>query len=504
MKAGKPGAGPTSDSGAADAGRPDAIFDLAREAFQAGRFAEALRRWQQLLAARPDDASALTGMGATLQRIGQFDEARRCYQRAIDLEPANADAHCNMGSLQQGLGALEQALASYRTALRLNPEQPVAAAGVAAVLDWQGCYEEALEFVAPRVTRPSADPELVLIYARLLRRLDRHEEALELLLAALESGPPPGDRQRMHFVLGDLNDDLSRFDTAFEQYGAGNRLKNARFDPQAHSAEIDALIAFFTQEQLSALASSGLTSQRPVFIVGMPRSGTSLVEQILAAHSAVYAGGELAIIANMARGLQQFLNSSLPYPECLASVDQDSLSDLAKEYLRLAAPNNDSQRITDKLPLNFLHLGLIQMLFPRARVIHCRRNAIDTSLSCYFQNFGGARLPFSYDLEHIGRYYRDYRRVMKHYRASISLPILDVDYEQMVSRQEETSREIVSFLGLEWEDACLAFHKVRRTVVTASHAQVRKPIYTRSVNRHLHYAGHLGVLIDALGDAAES
>lgn len=478
----------------------EAHLELARREFDAGRFGESIRCWRQILGLQPNHPIALTGLGAALQRVGRLGDARKCYEQAIECDAQNVDAHFNLGSVLQGLGSPELALASYHEALRLQPGHLPSAAGVAAILDWQGRYQEALELLSPIVESGQRDPEMLLIYARILRRFDRQKQAIELLQELLTTNPGPTYRQRAQFILGDLNDDLSNFAAAFQHYEQGNRLKQASFDPQSFTRLVDQMIEFFDTQRTPLLPGSAIQSEQPVFIVGMPRSGTSLVEQILASHSQVHAAGELTLIDSIASELPRFLTSTEPYPACVLNASAEILAAAAGEYLQHAcAGRHEVLRVTDKMPLNFMHLGLIEMLFPKARVIHCRRNALDTCLSCYFQNFGANNMPFAYDLQHLGRFYRDYRRMMSHYPEVLSLPILNVDYEQLAGQQESVSREIIDFVGLDWEASCLEFHSLDRMVTTASHAQVRKPMYSSSVNRHRNYSEHIEGLIEALG-----
>ena len=490
---------------AADAGHAEAIFQLANHELKAGRFEESIRRWQQLANAQPKNAVPMTGLGAALQMQGRFEEARQCYKQAIALNPESVDAHSNLGTVLQGMGQLDNALASFSVALKLQPDHLDAIAGIAAVYDWQGKYAEAAALIEPLIADNKQHAELVVTCARVLRRLGRHAEARVMLEDVLENHPPPeGFRQRLHFILGDLYDDDADYDRAFSHYETGNALKHMQYEPAAHSEAVNDLVRYCSAERLDSLATSGSESEQPVFIVGMPRSGTSLVEQILASHSKVYGAGELQVIGLMALGLNRYLDVDTPYPQCLEIATSVQLQDIAKIYLDQAVPHDlGPDRITDKMPTNFVHLGLIQMLFPRARIIHCQRNALDTCLSCYVQNFGGVGMRFAYDLEHIGSFYSDYRKLMSHYKDVISLPILDVNYEELVSDQENRSRAIIDFAGLEWEDACLEFHKLPRSVVTASHAQVRKPMYQSSVLRYRNYEAHLDKLKEALGDYAQ-
>jgi len=236
----------------------------------------------------------------------------------------------------------------------------------------------------------------------------------------------------------------------------------------------------------------------------MPRSGTSLVEQILASHPQVYAAGELRLLTDMVRDMGADAALKGSYPDCVPMLSAEMLGKLAHKHLQaLAAINKDARLITDKMPHNFLHLGLIHMLFPHARVVHCMRHPLDTILSCYFQDFASSGMAFSNNLEHLAVYYRQYDRLMSHWRKLLPGGFIDVRYEELVNNMEKVAGHMLDYLGLEWDDAVLEFHKHRRLVKTASHAQVRQPIYKRSLARHEHYAAHLANVRAQLGELTD-
>jgi hypothetical protein len=259
------------------------------------------------------------------------------------------------------------------------------------------------------------------------------------------------------------------------------------------------MMAFFAAERLAELPRADNRSEQPVFIVGMPRSGTSLVEQILSCHRGVHAAGELRDVGKLVASLGLRFQGE---DDVLPGLDSGSLNAAAGRHLeRLRGLGGNAKRLTDKMPYNFLHLGLISLLFPRARVIHCLRDPIDTCLSCYFQNFATGNF-FSFDLGNAGLYYRQYERLMAHWRTVLDKPILEVRYEEHVAEPEKVCREMLDFLDLDWDPACLRFHESRRFTNTASRDQVRKPIYTSSSGRWQRYERHLGPLLEALAEAA--
>jgi hypothetical protein len=261
---------------------------------------------------------------------------------------------------------------------------------------------------------------------------------------------------------------------------------------------VDRLLAAFSREAMAGLPRAGRNDVRPVFIVGMPRSGTSLVEQILASHRDIHGAGELSDLGLLALSTAA---GTLEYPESVATLsamDMDRLSAAYGSRLDEIAPR--ASRVTDKMWQNFEFLGFASLLFPEARVIHCTRDPMDTGLSCFFHHFYGAGVAFAYDLAHIGAYYRQYLRIMDHWRQVLPLPVLEVSYERLVADTETQTRKIVDFTGLPWDPACLRFFETERVVGTASHEQVRRPVYRTSVGRHRRYLEWLGPLAQALGE----
>jgi Sulfotransferase family len=270
---------------------------------------------------------------------------------------------------------------------------------------------------------------------------------------------------------------------------------------------VDRIMETFSPSIMARLPRARHGSEVPVFIVGMPRSGTTLTEQILAAHPEVFGAGELPALQRVVGLVPAMTGKAAPWPECAARLGQGGVDTLAARYLsevtRLAP---GAARITDKMPQNFLSLGLVALLFPEARVIHCTRDPVDTCLSCYFQGFTQGH-GYAFDLATLGAYYRHYRRLMDHWNAVLDIPVIDMPvmemrYEAMVADQEAESRRLVDFAGLDWDDACLRFFASDRLAHTASYDQVRRPVYKGSVGRWRRYAAHLGPLLAALGDLA--
>ncbi|MDH3412537.1 MAG: sulfotransferase, partial [Gammaproteobacteria bacterium] len=317
----------------------------------------------------------------------------------------------------------------------------------------------------------------------------------------VEARTTAGSRGDLHFALGKINDDCGRYAEAFDHYQKANAERAARikFDVDAAKAEVTRLMQIFDTGFFNQRSDYGDSSELPVFIVGMPRSGTTLVEQILSAHPEVHAAGELMDINELAGGLRRRLSSSADYPECVEKIDAATSRKLAGEYLSgLRRRDPNALRITDKLPGNYMLLGLIALLLPRARIIYCRRHPLDVALSIYFTDFRAGH-HYSYALEHIAAHFSQFTRLMDHWGRVIPAPMLEVRYEQVVAEPDAQIRRLLEFLGLDWDARCLEFQKVNRPVHTASAWQVRQPLYASSVARWQRYAQHLGVLEAALG-----
>jgi tetratricopeptide (TPR) repeat protein len=509
---------------------------LVRQAHQ-----QAEQCFREALRLQPDYPEACNGLGLALSAQGSLDEAAVQFRRALALNPDYAEAHNSLGYTLLEQDRLEEAAAEMRAALAAKPgflqarvnlaiimveqegfdealkiydqillEQPghaAALAGKAAVLDRQGRRDEAAEIVLPFAETAALPHAMISLYGRLSRDAGEQEKALAPLKSIQASGSAAENVQRdVHFALGDLYDDLGEYDRAFEHYAAGNALRRTDYDPQSTADRTDRIIDFFSRERLATLlrAAAGtelppnLSAEVPVFIVGTPRSGTSLVEQILTCHPEVHAAGELRHMLRLAEGLGLgFQNGDRNAGK--VELNGERLTAAAESYLQdLQARAGEARRVTDKMPYNFERLGLISLLFAGARVIHCRRDPLDSCLSCYLQYFRRGNFQ-TFDLRHLGLYHRHYERLMAHWRDILDLPILDVSYEAHVEDPEGTVKEILEFLELDWDPACLSFHESKRYVKTASRDQAKHPIYTSSVGRWRNYEAHLGALKDALG-----
>jgi len=469
------------------------------------QFAEAERMYLEALKLEPANVVARVSLGNVLWSQGLIRESEKLFREAIRLEPAYPEGHNSLGRLlanQGDMGASEQ---SHRRALELAPECADFYSDLGNVLGFQGRAREAEEAFR-HALRLEPDRARVFWYLSLHHKYDSIEhEDVASILELLDSGTlSETDKMHLNFALGKIYDDCREYDKAFSHYADANRvgLKTASFDAKSFTAFISQIIEVFRPEFFSRRQGFGSPSRIPVFIVGMLRSGTTLVEQIVASHARVFGAGELDEMREIVDDLATGAAAGESYPGCVEHMDKATALALARDYLGSSqrGAGERIRRVLDKMPSNFLHLGLIALLFPNARIIHCRRDPLDTCLSIFFQNFSGVN-EFAYDLSHIGAYYRQYDRLMAHWRNVLPLRMYEIQYEDLVSSMEEKIRELLTFLDLEWDERCLSYDKNPRGVVTSSSWQVRQPVYKTSVQRWRNYERFLGPLKESLGTA---
>lgn len=471
---------------------------LGRMLEQRGERLAAREQYEFALRLQPAQPSPRLALGRLAQHAGDFNEAIHWFEQALRSDAQHAEGYYLLAGAQLDAGRFDEALLSARQAQKLTPDLLKGAALEASILLRRGDAAAARAQLAPVLPRYREAPELALAYAEIAREGEDAGEAARLLDTLIDEASL-GDALRglAHFRLGHLYDGMQEYDRAFDHYERGNKLKRARFDRDAWTRCIDHLIEMYDARALARAPRAGNSSERPLFVVGMPRSGTTLVAQILGSHPEMKNAGELPDMATLATEWEARC-ATPPGKDALTHVDRAQCEALAQRYLdTLARIAPTARRVIDKMPQNFLHLGLIAMLFPVARVIHCVRDPLDTCLSCFFQDFGGD-LAYTYDLGDLGFYYREYRRLMAHWREAIATPILEVRYEELVDGTEKVAREMVEFCGLEWDARCLEFHRHADAVATSSYMQVRRPVYRHAVGRWRHYDAHLDPLRQAL------
>jgi tetratricopeptide (TPR) repeat protein len=497
-----------AEPSAGTAPAPDAARRFGNEAealVSRGDLAGAIQRYQQAIA-MADRPEYRLRLAWAAEKAGRGELIEPNLLAAVRINPDFAAAHHGLAVYYQRQGPLEAALDHSERAVSLVPSNSEFAVQRGRVLHAAGRPQAAWEAVEPLIAAGHADQWLLDLYARLAPSLGREWEALTVLeraMRAIDLPHTPAGRPLLHFGAAMLNDRLGRYDEAFEQARLGNlalRSSARRWDPSAHAQWVDRKVDYFTPARLGKLPRATHGDRRPVFIVGMPRSGTSLVEQILASHPAVAAAGELSDLGRVTQGSRSAeWARGASFPECLEHLSIRLANDMAGSYLSIIHRVGPSAAyVTDKMPINFLLLDWVELLLPEARVIHCSRNPLDTCLSCHMTHFAGGN-EFKHDLAELGAFYRDYRRLMHHWSRVLPLAMLEVRYEDLVLDTETQVRRMLDFLALPWDERCLRYYENPRRVGTASEDQVRRRVYTSSIGRWKHYEAHLGELIAALG-----
>lgn len=480
----------------------EAHYNLATVLRGMAKTDDAVKHFREAVRLRPGMIKAHTALGHLLMETGNLDQAFAVYQEAINLHPDELDFLLQFGWLLISRRRSQEATKVFQRVLQLNPGNASAHAGMAKILDHEGKFEEGYALLRPFLGSDKTDVDVALVYAALSRNLGHQSQAAALLERALESRMPTEKCKAMHFALGKLYDEAKDYERAFVHWRSANDLAKEPCDLKANERQFADLKYVFSAENISRRPRATNKSRLPVFIVGMPRSGTSLVEQILASHPEIYGAGELGDISNLVSSLPAGLGGA-PYPYCLDVIKKKQIDEMAAQHLvKLRQFSPQASRVTDKMPHNFMHLGVIDMLFPGAKVIHCKRNPVDTCLSIFSLMFN-QRHSYAADLADLGAYYRQYQDLMAHWKQVLRVPFLEVQYEEIVANQEGMTRKMIEFCDLKWDERCLHFHESERVVATFSYDQVRRPIYKKSVARWKNYERFLGPLIAALGASTD-
>jgi tetratricopeptide (TPR) repeat protein len=473
----------------------DAYINLAGVEMARSRYKDALHWLDALLAFAPSHAIALAARAQALRKLDRLAAALEAAERALAAAPQNAEAHNANGMVLQALGRATEALAAYDRAAALPGtvaeqalinrallfmEQGDSAAATAA---FDGALEKFPNSASAFFNR--AD----------LQKFTPDDPAIARMKTLLAAAASQHEKLLLHFALGKAFLDIGDSDAAFAHLNEGNAQKRATiaYNAAATTDWLARIAATFSTPLLETLAGHGAASSMPIFVLGMPRSGTTLVEQILASHPAITGAGELHHIQKLVEKISNFPNAAALTPKTLHGLGQSYLAEIAK--LAAGRPH-----VVDKMPVNFVYAGLIRLILPGAKIIHCRRNSVDTCLSCYSKLFS-AEQSFTYDLTELGMFHRDYQTLTTHWRATLPRDsFLEIDYESVIENIESEARRLLDFLNLPWHDAVLAPHKTQRPVRTASVNQVRRPLYTTSANRWRAHASHLAPLLAALGE----
>ena len=431
------------------------------------------------------------------EKLYEVDAAMIHFKNVVKLKPSMVAGLCGLGRTYIRSGHADLALPYFEKAYRIDRNHKGVSVGLAEALNSLGRMEEGAKHLEVAIRKRHS---IGWSWSSLVTARKFSDDAPELDRIRKDLADPDlttDDKAHLHFAAGKILNDLKRYDEAIAEYKAGKAGKGHDFDVETYARWVDAMTGLFTAEMFRDHAGIGDPSEVPVFVVGMPRSGTTLTEQICASHPSVHGAGELYDM----RQLTRTVGSS--NQELLAALTPENSARLAGRYLaqvRRHAP--DALRIVDKMPHNFELIGFIALLFPNARIIHCRRDPIDTCVSCYMTDFNMWH-AYTADLEKLGLYYRAYDRLMRHWNSVLPGRIFERRYEDLIADQETETRRLIDHLGLPWDDACLSFHKQQRQVGTPSMFQVRQLVYKSSVKRWKNYGDELQPLIKALGDLAD-
>ena len=470
----------------------DALNNLAHMLRDLGLRRDAVALYARAIRCNPQRADSHCNLGIVLFELRRIDDAVAAFHQALALQPKHASAHLNLGLALRQKRLPTEAHASCRAALEIDPQYVDALVFLGELLADRGQFVEAGElFQQALAINPRFAPALSGIATH--RKLTIEDAAWVRGAESLLAHPMPVAHEiGLHYSLGKYYDDIKRYDDAFAQYRLANELSK-RLAPEYDDAKFDRYVAgierTFDATFMQRLPPDTQSFEAPIFIIGMPRSGTSLAEQILASHPAVFGAGEVTFWNSAYHAYQDDERSS-------GGSGAAILARKAGEYRRLLGSiSGGARRVVDKLPANFLYAGMIHAAFPNARIIHMRRHPIDTCLSIYFQNFFNIG-PYANDLNSLAQYYRHYLRITHHWRQVLpATALLDVPYEGLLEDQEGWTRRMLEFAGLTWDPRCLEFDKTERVVITASKWQVRQKIHKSSAGRWRHYEQFLGPLL---------
>ncbi|HUE65585.1 MAG TPA: sulfotransferase [Rhizomicrobium sp.] len=445
--------------------------------------------FQRACQLRPDYVEALSNFGAALHMLKRDESAVAVLSRALQVNPRFAQAHSNLAAALLSLDRIDDAVAACERAISLDRGNAEAQAQAGTTFLALGKFEEARRRLGEAVRLAPSNPSFYgkLVSCYTVEPADPHLKAMEQLHARIDELPGDGPTE-LHFALAKAYTDTGEHQRAFDQLTKGNDLKrrSLQYDEATTLCWLGRIGDIFSPELMRRNAGLGALSAKPVFIVGMMRSGSTLVEQILVSHPAIVGAGERPYLREAYERVRQQMGTELPYPEFMETARQKQLTDIGRAYLTLLENTplaGEASRITDKMLSNFAMVGLIHLALPNARIIHTCRDPVATCLSAYSKLFTDEQ-PFTYDLGELGRYYAAYRRLMAHWREVLPAGVmLDVQYESLVDNFEAEARRIVAHCGLDWDEKCLSFYETERAVRTASAAQVRKPIYKSATGR---------------------
>lgn len=478
----------------------ESLCRLGQTKFLSNNLIQAESLFKQVLEISPKHKQSNYLLASILRSNGYLEKSIEHLKRVVIIDPKFLSAYLELGDLLIIVGNPKEAINFFNKALKLNSNSIEAASGLASALNRIGDYKKAYSKLHSFIENEIFHPGVAKSFLQICNKMNLCEEAIGYMEKTLQA-PDISDAAKsdMRYMLAGLYDKNRQFDKAFRHYKQANDFKTDNYSPIEYGAMIKSIIDVFTQTQISKLSCSSNLSDKPVFIMGMPRSGTSLTEQILSCHDRVFGAGELRAIGDEINKIGAKYGSHNKYPNFIPNINKELIEIASNNYLEfIESVSSGEDYVTDKMPHNFLYLGVISLMFPNAHFIHCKRNPRDICLSIYFQNFHGSH-SYATRLENIIEHYKDYTRLMDHWKLVLNVPIFEVQYEELVNEQESVTRKMLDFVGLEWDEKCLDFHKSKRSVATSSQNQVNKRIYSSSMERWKNYANDVADIFEKMG-----
>jgi tetratricopeptide (TPR) repeat protein len=463
---------------------------------------EAVAAYKRALQLNPELADTHYNLGGLLTELGQLDDAVKCFNEALKINPADKNAYQGLGRVKNEQGNLDEAVSAYRKAIAIDPDNEEFFEELGKTFSEHAEIEKAVSAYRRAI---EINPRNAVAYRAMAKHkkftdYDDDMKAMESLYS--QKGLPRESSIELAFALGKAYEDLGNYDKSMEYVIKAASLKRSSFDYSVSESkeQFDKIRTIFSRDFFSRHTGTGSPEQTPIFILGMPRSGTSLVEQILASHADVFGAGEINDLRMVFESITgpDDKEPLRKFPDVLTGLDDQALTNLGNQYLaRIRKYSSDAKFITNKMPHNFLHIGFIRLILPNARIIHCTRDPMDSCLSIYKTHLvKGHR--YSYDLSELGQYYRMYLELMDYWQDTLPGFIYDQNYEELVKSPKEQVQNLLRHCALPWDDDCLNFHQTRRRIGTASSAQVNRPIYHSSVNLWERYEKHLQPLKTAI------
>jgi len=479
----------------------DALRMLGVLAVNLKRTEEAENLFRQAISIAPDFTGAVLDLGQLLNEQDRFDEAIEYYKKVIELEPGNAKAYYFLGGALTHAGLSYHAVEAYQRSLEIRPKHPGALIGVAHSLKTIGQLEESIKSYRQCMELNPDHGEIHWSLANLKTYQFTDEDIKDMEFRITQDKLSVESKINFLFALAKAYDDRNEYEKAWHYYHDGNttRRMEEQYDPVQTEVFNDTVINVFDKKLLKEKGSLGYSDSSPIFILGLPRSGSTLLEQIFSSHSMVEGTSELPYLHRIAMSLNRNRADGINYPGAVRELEEEHFKILGEDYIKYCQMHRTegAQYFIDKMPNNFPTIGFLHLILPNAKIIDARRHPLDACVGCYRQLFARGQ-TFTYDLTDIGEYYLQYQRMMDHWNEVLPNRILTVQYEDVVTDIENQVRRILEYCELPWEDSCVKFYEIDRPVRTPSSEQVRQPIYTKAINHWRNYASHLGELIEIL------